>query len=85
MRDEEGGSLTGLSENEASFSGGWESSMSEFETDADADTDTDADIEVEEKEEKVKHEKFKSMRAQHYFMRQSLKKGKELIETDDDE
>jgi len=81
LRDEEGGSLTGQSENEASFSGGWESSMSDFEVEADADVEA----EVEEKEEKVKHEKFKSMRAQHYFMRQSLKKGKELIETDDDE
>ena len=55
--------------------------MSDFEVEADADVEA----EVEEKEEKVKHEKFKSMRAQHYFMRQSLKKGKELIETDDDE
>lgn len=73
------GSLAGQSETESSFAGGWESSMSEFETEA------DADAEEKEKGEKVKHEKFKSMRAQHYFMRQSLKKGKELIETDDDE
>lgn len=75
LRDEE---LTGQSEYETSFSGGWESSMSEFETDADA-------AEAVEKEDKMKHEKFKSMRAQHYFMRQSLQKGKELIETDDDD
>ena len=57
---------------EASNSGGWESSMSEFETDADTEDD------------KEKHEKFKTMRAQHYFMSQSLRRGKELIETDDD-
>lgn len=75
LRDAE---LTGQSENEASFSvsGGWESSMSEFETDADASS---------AKEEDIKHEKFKSLRAQHYFMRQSLQRGKELIGTDDDE
>lgn len=78
MRDEE---WTGQSENEASFSGGWESSMSEFETDADAASAS----EINDKEEEEKHEKFKSMRAQHYFMRQSLQRGKELIETDDDD
>lgn len=79
LRDED---LTGQSENEISFSGGWESSMSEFETDADAAT---ADAAADNEEEQVKHEKFKSMRAQHYFMRQSLQRGKELIETDDDD
>ncbi len=67
-------SVAGQSENEAACCG-WESSMSEFETDADVDAQVDA----------AKHEKFKSMRAQHYFMRQSLQRGKDLIETDDDE
>lgn len=47
-------------------SGGWESSLSEFE---------DAEHE----------EKFKSLRAQHYFMKQAIARGKELIGTDDEE
>ena len=77
LRDEE---LRGQSESEASFSHGWESSISEFETDADT-----TGSEFTDNEEYIKHEKFKSLRAQHYFMKQSLQKGKELIETDEGE
>ena len=54
---------------------GWESSLSEIETDMDADNE----------EAKAGSEAFKSMRSQHYFMKQSLQRGKELIETDEDD
>ena len=57
-----------------SSSVGWESSLSEFEETDEADT-----------EEPHRKEAFKAMRAQHYFMKQALKRGKELIETDDEE
>lgn len=46
--------------------------MSEFETDEDG-------------ESREKREKFVSMRAQHYFMKQSLQRGKNLMESDDDD
>ena len=57
-----------------SSSVGWESSLSEFEETDEADT-----------EEPHRKEAFKAMRAQHYFMKQALKRGKELIETDDED
>lgn len=50
---------------------GWESSLSEVDTDMDESTES--------------HEAFKSLRSQHYFMKQALQRGKELIETEDDE
>lgn len=50
----------------------WESSVSEFED--------SKDEEVEEEHER----RFRSMRAQHYFMKQALMRGKELIETDEE-
>lgn len=49
--------------------------MSEFETD---------EGEVDSEESREKHEKFISMRAQHYFMKQSLQRGKHLIESDEE-
>ena len=78
----EEGSISDSSFRRASFassttggSGGWESSLSEFETDVEADTE----------ESKGTNGEFKSMRAQHYFMKQALQRGKELIETEDEE
>lgn len=52
-------------------SSNWESSVSEFE-------DSEGPLMTAEKREN----QFKSMRAQHYFMKQALMRGKELIETE---
>ena len=49
-------------------SSGWESSVSE----------------CDESDRDRKHIKFQSMRAQHYFMKQALRRGKDLIETDEE-
>ena len=54
-----------------SVSGGWESSVSEFEDDGSRGRE--------------RNEKFKAIRAQHYFMKQAIQHGKELIESEDEE
>lgn len=61
-----------------SNSSGWESSISEFETETDADAD-DSKIEEERKE------RFKAVRAQHYFMERAFQHGKEFIYNDQDD
>lgn len=53
----------------SSSGSGWESSLSDVESDH-VETETEA--------------AFKSMRSQHYFMKQALQRGKELIETEDE-
>ena len=52
----------------------WESSVSEFET----------AMEDDPSENRERDQRFKANRAQHYFMKQALQHGKELLETDDD-
>ena len=42
-------------------------------------------MDADNEEAKASSEAFKSMRSQHYFMKQSLQRGKELIETDEDD
>lgn len=41
--------------------------------------------EMDDNEDQEHEMRFRSMRAQHYFMKQALLRGKELIETDDEE
>lgn len=64
-------SITSTTSITSSSGSGWESSLSDVESDNGHDeTETEA--------------AFKSMRSQHYFMKQALQRGKELIETEDE-